>query len=69
MALSHADVKLVEELVASKVGKWYIARLQKDYDDTIRLLLFCPSDEVEVYRGKARSLFEQIQELNRCVRK
>ena len=68
MSLSKEDVELGKALASSTVGRWWLSRTQTEFDKTIKTLLYADKQEVEVLRGKARALFEQLKEVDDCVK-
>ena len=67
MSLSREDVELGKTLASSTVGRWWLARIEAEYNTTVATLLYADKQEVEVLRGKARALHEQLKEVASCV--
>jgi hypothetical protein len=67
MGLPAEHMENFQRVFSASEGKLYAQHLQQEYDKTVVAMLYAPQDEVEVLRGKARALYEQLKFIHECV--
>ena len=53
-------------MARSPAGKMYLEKLQKDYDDTLKKLLYAPVHDLQTLQGQLRALHEQLELFRRA---
>jgi hypothetical protein len=67
LKLTPEEIDAIASLAVSKGGKVWFGKISADFQTTVEKMLYAPKDDVEVLRGKARALHEQITDLQKCV--
>jgi len=58
------QASLFVAMARSPAGQQYLGKLEKDYNQTIRQLLYAPVSDLQTLQGKARALYEQLEIFN-----
>lgn len=58
------QASLFVAMARSPAGQQYLDKLEKDYQHTVKQLLYAPVQDLQTLQGKARALFEQLEIFN-----
>ena len=67
MKISAEELEDISALAVSRGGKVWFNKVSEEFQRTVEALIYAEPKEVEVLRGKARALHEQITQVQKCV--